>query len=152
MPRFTFGPFKKVVNHACLLPTQLMLLKWLSHIRHLSLLIFSMFVSKKMPKKDWLIGFVDWVLSSRTDKGNIYRQQGSCIPAHHILSVQGDPLVVKPGKRMQVTCMEDEKPNNCSLECDVTKFNCTHCLGQWLSISCINSHWTGKLIHSNFVA
>ena len=26
MPRFTFGPFKKAVSHACLLTTQMMLL------------------------------------------------------------------------------------------------------------------------------
>ena len=46
-------------------------------------------------KNDWL---VDWVLSSRTEEGNICKQQVSCIPAHVSFTRPGRPACSQTGE------------------------------------------------------
>ena len=52
---------------------------------------------------------VGWVLSSRTEEGNICKQQGSCIPAHTYFKRPGRPACSQNGE-LNATC---EKPNRC---------------------------------------
>ena len=54
-------------------------------------------------------GLVYWVSSSRTEEGN----KAHVYPPTHILSDQGDLLVVRPGSRTQVNGTEGEKPDHC---------------------------------------
>ena len=54
----------------------------------------------------WLIEFYP----QGPRKGIFVSSKAHVSPPTHILSDQGDPLVVRPGSRTQVTCTEGEKP------------------------------------------
>ena len=46
-------------------------------------------------------------------KGKFVSSKPHVSPPTHISSDQGNPLVVRPGSRTQVTCTKGEKPNRC---------------------------------------
>ena len=61
------------------------------------------------PAAGWLIGFYP----QGPRKGIFVSSKAHASPPTCILSDQGDPLVVRPGIRTQVTSAEGEKPKHC---------------------------------------
>ena len=56
---------------------------------------------------DWLIGF-----RPQGPRKGIFVSSKAHVSLPHILSDQGDSLVVRPGSRTPATCTEGEKPNH----------------------------------------
>ena len=94
----------------------------------------------------WLIGF--YPQGSR--KGIFVSSKAHVSPPTHILSDRGDPPVVRPGSRTQVTCTEGDMPNCCPTNLTLSMHgDWCHCLVEsnyWLACSCaacscISARW-----------